>query len=328
MILAGALAAARLFGQQNGAATNVGAPTLGYVFDRLENALRPIQGVPGAALTGAPLALGFAAVQAAVSGDGEVALLVSRGTLEVNVVNLRQPTAAGRIPIPGRAAGVYLSPRGSAAAIVDANRSLVLVSGLTSSMVVGQPIPIGGFPSAVALTDDGNFAIVAFSGVSELLVVGQNGSRFTIPTPGLVSVLAFAPGSDNLLASGPDNTVWLIRQATSNPALAAVAGSGDGIASAAALAFTSDGKTGLVANAGNGTIAILDLTTGTTSAIPCACVPAVLDRLAAPGWFRLNEASDGPLWVLDANSGRILFVPPPADRARGKINRDASLEKQ
>jgi len=47
--------------------TTLGGPRLGLVFDRAAGGLRPIGGIPGAAITGEPLALGFTISRAEIS---------------------------------------------------------------------------------------------------------------------------------------------------------------------------------------------------------------------------------------------------------------------
>ena len=113
ILLSACLAACSLYGQ----AGRLAAPLSGFVFDQSAHALRRIQGIPGAALVGAPVEFGFAVSAAYVAphldsvfvlaGDGQAHLfrLTADAPLESAVDSLGAPSR------------VVFSPSGSAAVL-------------------------------------------------------------------------------------------------------------------------------------------------------------------------------------------------------------------
>lgn len=286
-------------------------PPLGFVLDN--HALRPILGIPGASVLGSPLDLGFSINEAVVAGNGQYALAIAALGRQVRLIRLTEPVSAAPLPIVGRALGVFVSPRGTAAAITTVEGSVVFLTRLTAESPEVVQFPIASRPSALAVTDDGRFILAADSDTQNLLLVGRDGSRTSIAAPGHVSALAFRPSAYDALATGPDNTVWWIKTPLSDPSFTPIAGLDDGIQSPAAVAFSQDGRRAAVANAGNDTISIVDLQSGVKSSVSCACRPVRLEPLASPGFFRVNETSERPLYIVDTSSPRILFVPPASE---------------
>lgn len=58
----------------------------------------------------------------------------------------------------------------------------------------------------------------------------------------------------------------------------------------------------------------LDLESGEKLTVQCPCAPTNLTRMPGGVIFRLNEVSNGPLWLVEVeDSGlRAVFVPPDA----------------
>jgi YVTN family beta-propeller protein len=86
-----------------------------------------------------------------------------------------------------------------------------------------------------------------------------------------------------------------------------LAGPEQGIASPVAVSLA--GNRAYVANAGSGTVAVIDVEATKSTTVACGCRPSTLAPLAG-GALRLNEPGDGPLWVLDDRGGpRPYFIP-------------------
>lgn len=309
IVLIGTLSLCRAAQPASSPASVKTVPPLGHVLDSSIHALRPILGIPGAALIGAPLDLGFSIREAAISGTGEYALAISDAS-QLHLIHLTESPSAVAVPIAGRPQAIYISPLGTAAAVLTMEGSLAFLTELSGATPRVDQLQIGSSPVAVAVSDDGRFALLASSNEQELVLVGRDGSRITLPTPGRISALAFQPLGHAALAAGADNVVWLVHPTTLAPSFLPVAGPGDGIRAPAAVAFTLDGKRAAIANSGNGRVAVVDLHSGTKWSVGCSCRPIRLETLALPGFFRISELSAQPLFLVDTNSRRVLFVPP------------------
>src|SRR5579884_2063173 len=78
--------------------SKVGVPSMGFVYDGSQSAIRPILGLPGAAIVGAPLDPGFAVARAAVAAQRQFVLAASGddGRARVIVVQDRPDRAPRR----------------------------------------------------------------------------------------------------------------------------------------------------------------------------------------------------------------------------------------
>jgi hypothetical protein len=284
-----------------------GVPVVGYALDASAHAIRAILGIPGAAILGDALNVGFPIRRMVTGNAGAYAIAVTADTNEARLIELKAPfrvTPLEGITNPGV---ISVSPAGTAAAIYNQDGTLELLTGLTAAKLQRKELRLEGPPVALAVTDDGNFALVAFANPDRLILAGQDGARISIPAPGTISALGFRPDAYDALAATTDNRIWSLPQSSLN--FLPVAGPEDGISDPISLAYTPDGRRTIVSS-GSGLITILDLAAGTASTVRCACHPAKLEQLASPRLFRLNELSDEPLFMLDADSGRVLFVPP------------------
>src|SRR5215471_3188556 len=104
----------------------VGVPVLGYAFDAGAGAIRPLRGIPGAALLGDPLDLGFSPSSAVIAPGQGFALALSQDG-PVRVVSLGAKTTAlpldGAIATPDR---MLFSPSGASALLIAGNRAQVV----------------------------------------------------------------------------------------------------------------------------------------------------------------------------------------------------------
>jgi hypothetical protein len=136
-----------------------------------------------------------------------------------------------------------------------------------------------------------------------------------------ITAMAFVVGHTALVADGVRNQVYRVRAATTSAEIEVMAGPKEGINGPVALAVSRDNLHAFVANAKSGGIVKLDLTEKTAvEKISCGCTPAVLERLGADDLFRLTEASERPVWVLDASAqkSRVVFVPVDLPRSSAK----------
>src|SRR5262249_24194041 len=136
--LAFASLAALLEAQSQG---TISGPVAGYVCDKASQALRPVVGLPGASLLGAPLSFGYNVTAAFVAPTVDSALAVaadgSTHMFQIQGGNLQEVSVDG-LPAAGLGFTVVFSPSGKAAALYAGN-SVQVVTGLPNSpMVAGN----------------------------------------------------------------------------------------------------------------------------------------------------------------------------------------------
>jgi hypothetical protein len=282
-----------------------GAPAMGYAFDREAHGLRPIRGVPGGATIGDPLDAGFRIDQAAVSSQQGYALAITGGA--VRLVQFKSGLTATDLPVTGVARAVYVSPQGSAAAVLS-DGWLGFVTGLTGSSPQIAGLAVNIQPVDAAISDDGAYLLAALADGSAA-VFGKDGTRTSLAMPGPVSRVAFRPGSTDALAASTDDRVWLVQQTLIAPVISLIAQSADGIAGPVGLSFVPGTNRAVIANSGTGALHSVDVVSGARSTIPCSCKPVQLEAMASPGVFRLTTALTEPQYLFDGRSGQTFFVP-------------------
>jgi len=297
------LAACSLYGQ----AGKLAAPSSGFVFDRSAQALRRIQGIPGAALVGAPVEFGFAVSAAYVAplldcvfvldGDGQAHLfrLTADAPLERAVDSLGAPRR------------VVFSPSGSAAALYSPG-SVQVIKGLPDAPAVSATISLHRnlrarrpLPDTLAISDDGAYLLYGTGGPIELIGVAGNSRQIMAG-----ALAAFAPGGHDAAVISSGKLILF-----QDIAGAATERSFDGIETPSAAAFSPDGQKLFVASATGRAVTTIQVATGDRSALACDCAPSALTPMGSV--FRLNELGSEPLWLLDTASERgLVFVPAPA----------------
>jgi hypothetical protein len=287
---------------------SMNGPVLGLVFDRDAGALRPLLGVPGSSMLGAPLdgASGLresAAASYALAIDSEgVAAVV---------------TAAGRRPLSIAAKGATraaVSPGGSAAALYFADSG-------TAQIFIGMPdapqslrtVTLESAPVRMALSDDGATLLATIRSGRGEVVDSYQGSQAAqvFYSARRISGLAFMPGSSAAIVAEP-NAVKVV-----SPEFGAQAIGGQDLAEIVAVAASADRSRVFIAMR-SGRIVMHELASSSETSLACACEPAVLTPLRGNAVFRLNEMDNGPLWLLDADAPqpRISFVAVPAEGSR------------
>jgi hypothetical protein len=281
-----------------------GAPTLGYVFDRGSHAVRPILGIPGAATVGRPLDLGFSIKDAVVSSEQGYAI-VSAGT-GVHLVRWNGGISTVNVAAVGSVGALYMSPRGTAAAILT-DGWIGVLTGMRQGTPQVTGLPLNSQPVAAAVSDDGAYVLAAHSDGTTILL-GRDGTQTSLATPGPISKVAFRPGSADALVASSDNRVWLVQQTPSSAAFTSIATTRDGVSNPVGLGFLPDGNHVVIAS-GTGSIQTVDVVTGLRSSVSCSCSPVQLERMATPGVFRLTEATAEPQYLFNGATGETFFVP-------------------
>ena len=300
-----------IHGQQR----QVSGPVAGYLFDGA--ALRPIAGVPGGATLGDAISLGVTPGAAIVSPQLDSAIVTaSDGSLHLFRMSGSSATEVTWNGAPHGAERVVYSPSGTAAAIYAAGR-IQVVQGLPNSPQLSfaadaaAPAPErapesgGTRPAAMAVSDDGQWLLVAGQGSVRLL--DASGSTSVLFDVGRAVAVAFAAGAHRAaVLNGAGPTLEVFPDVTSAPSQRMPV---PGFTEPVGIAFSPDGKL-LVAAARSGeAVTVFDVTGGTTAALPCDCVPTGVARMG--NMFRLTDAASGPVWMVDmsASQPRIVFVP-------------------
>jgi len=289
-------------------AQQVRGPVMGFVVDAREHGIRPVLGVPGAAVVGPQLDAAKQIDAVAPSPLGNYVL--------VWVGESRRPALwlpAGELRAldgvtPG-ADSVALSPEGSAAVFYRAGDSrLEVVSGLPDQQgthSIDLALLPGGI-TALAVSDDGALALVAEAG-GAAVVLGAAGelNRYYFERP--VSAMAFAPRTHDAVVAAGAEAVLLrgVEQPTARTSLTVSA-----LGTVTAAAIAGDGRVFLAAA---GSRKLATVVPGETPAIvECDCVPEGLFRMNDTSNYRLSGYAGGTMRVLDASvtPPRIVIVPP------------------
>lgn len=301
-----AAGAAALAAQQG----SVSGPVAGYVFDAPARALRPVVGIPGAAYIGTALDAGWPIANAWIAPRQDVAAALAQdGSLHFFRLDAGRVSELPAGDVAGTPESVAFSPSGTAAALVfggqaqlvtglpDAPRRAALLD-LAQARRSGEPgrrsVPARETLS-MAVSDDGTLLLVG--GGSQVRIFDAGGGSRTILESAGGALVAFAPGGHDGAAAASDGGVVMFRDlagAAERQALGTVP-------SPSGLAFASDAV--LVASPSG--VVRLDLSGGARNEIACRCAPSGLVPMGAV--FRLNEAGQGPLWLLDG--ARTVFVP-------------------
>ena len=325
--LAGVAALAPAAAQTTGA---IDGYTLGFVFDSRSAGLKPLVGIPGAAMLGAQLDAGLPIRQAFVSPRQNFAVaLTDSGAVLAALHSATDRPAMAPLGFDSSAARVVaLSPDGSAAAFYSDGEAIIrVVTGLPDAPAVARSVPAGAVPGTVrllAITNDAAQLVAAAdtADAGSLVRIDTDGGVRTLANPAHASALQFIGGSNDLLvADDVADTVAVIQDVPGAAAWQPLAGSADGVAGPIGLNVSLDGNRIVVANARAGNILVLNANgvaggppTGTYA---CPCTPAGLYRLNGNAVYLLNGVSDnGPLWIFDGDSvtPRVVFIPAASDQ--------------
>jgi hypothetical protein len=301
-------------------------PITGFVFDAKSQTIRPIQGLPGASLLGTAVTLPFSLRQAEIAPGGRFALAAVQG--DDDRVHLvadldRADTRIHRLDTP-MSERITFSANGASAVLWNPQSDRFrVISGMPERPELKTPFSIPGLPgsmTAVAVTDDGTALLVSVSDGE------RKGGLYRVSTDGgetpqadfLLSLeqgvaITFLNGDREAIAADAGSArVFHIRDLAGAREVLLLAGAGDGVDKPAAISQTVDGRRILVVNTGSRNILMIDLSGGEamrTISVPLG--PTRCDRMLSASVFRLNDGTQGPLYLLDLEdgSGVSFFVP-------------------
>jgi len=297
-------------------------PRMGMVFDSSIRAIRPILGIPGAAVMGDPLKTSLDLRKVSISPQQDYALAAQGEHNQIAVLRFDHAPMTST-PVPGTHNGpdqMVFSPGGRVAAVhyKDGNRIQVL-GGLPGSPKVMEELYLsaGALPSALAVGDDNT----VLAGVGDSVYwVTHSGEVPLLKGVSKVSAIALTTARLALVADSTSQ-IHRLQNVTTGLETDILAGPAQGIAAPVAVAISSDSRSAFVANGKSGMVAILDLRgKAPVHKIACGCKLTGLDRLDGDNLFRLTEPSKQPMWVLEASAKetRVVFVPPALARSSSK----------
>jgi hypothetical protein len=300
---------------QNGA---VGVPGLGFAQDSRSNQIRPIYGVPGAAVLGdaAGSSTGFS--YSAISPRHDLALAVSTADRQVYAVRLQ---GDGTFAIPGADAApsqIVFSPLGRAAVLVGDR--LQALTGLPASLTLTDL----ALPSsteevgAIAIADDAQLVLLASkaAGSDRVWLLVPGAAPFPLPFSGPVAAAAFRPDSHDVIAASPAGDIYLIRNPGPGAEVRLVYAGDERTLGPVAIRLSADGGHAYTANS-KGILSTVDLLAGSAVSAACQCLPTGLYPMHSDSLFRVTEITDAPMMLFDASSSvpRVWFVPPDGGSA-------------
>lgn len=282
---------------------SVAGPSLGLLYDASARSLHRVNGVPAAALLSDALPGGDGLAWLAAAPGGDYALGVSEQTGSLELV-----TATGRASLealPAGVAAVRFSPTGRAALLLLEGRAVAAkLSG--ASLEAGWEFATES-GTALTVSDDGQAALALSEG--RLALHHADG---TVEHPALeqARAAAFVEGSHDMVALTEEAGVAFVQRGGEWARVALP----DGLARPVAVAATADY---LLAVSEDGLLARVSGDGTAVETIACACTATTLVRMGRAHLYRLNEAGDGPVWLLDASEAqpRILFLPPVVKEA-------------
>jgi hypothetical protein len=314
-------------------------PMLGLAFDRTAKVIRPLWGVPGSALSGAAVDVGFEIADAQVTRNS--AVVVSTGGA-VYFVRIQNGTAQG-LPtnVAPHPSAIAISANGSHAALYYRDEGSITILKLNEGAQVDKTAPAPQGADAVAISDDGQALAIAVNttpgcsptgrrpggmrshapahdacaaaGGSGLQVMNRTGQWSTIAQRAHISSLAFLPSSTDLVyADERRGIVAVVRAVLGQPTTQILLDRDRRMPSPAAVQPGPGLR--VVAGSRDGAVAILDTAGGEPTFLTCGCEPTrVAPVRGAHDLYLLNDFAGGIVWMLDAAKSRLLFVPPEND---------------
>jgi hypothetical protein len=294
----------------------VATPALGFAFDGSRGAIRPIFGMPGAALLSDPIDAGFPILSAAISPHHNFAIAASANSslslllFQSSGVGLQSLDNA--MTAPDR---IIFSPTGRAALLYQNSGRLQTVSGLPDSPAVQEwSMPaLAAVPAAIAISDDGALLVLSGGGDDSdpVWLLAADGSSSQLPLPGSTAALSFRGNSHDFLAVLANGDLYVVRNAGASADYRVLHFDGGGSSGPAAVRFSSNGTRAYTATS-SGNLSVIDLDSGSIATVSCGCSADRLEPLKLPNLFRVTSASSSPLMLFDvsASAPRVWFVPP------------------
>jgi hypothetical protein len=306
---------------------SLSGPSLGFFFDPQAQTIRNLRGIPGSAVAGESLALGYPVANAVFSPAQDYALATG-GDGSINLIVLGGPTITTQVvtAVPSAPDHIVISPAGQAAAFAYGT-SVKVLTGLPGSLdqVANQVVDIDmsalpSTPSGLAVSDDGAVLLVSIPGDPQssspggVFAFNRDGSGPRFLARQAASDVSFIGAShDALITDGNANSVTALQDAGGAATLQWIFVD-DRLPAPSVARVSMDGQRVLVGSVGsakNGTIALLNRDGSAPLFLACACSPNQMAPLSG-SIYQLTDTASGLLWIMDLTQDpRLLFVPIP-----------------
>jgi outer membrane autotransporter protein len=187
--------------------------------------------------------------------------------------------------------------------ISNSGESDVSVINTTSKTVIGSPIPVGNFPTGVAITPDGRFAYItnqdAIGTVSIIDAAGKTVLPGTIPVGSFPLGVAVTPNARFAYVANGNDTVSVIDVGNNSAPIATIPlGTGT---EPFGVAVTPDGQFAYITNFGNNTVSVIATATNTVvgSLIPVGSSPQGVAITPDGRFAYVTNFGDGTVSVIN-----------------------------
>ena len=311
----GLLAAGFALCAAGAADSGINGPISGFVLDGRSRAIRPVNGIPGAALLGAPAAIPFEVQAAAVAAGHDYALVVDESGRVMLARGLASaaPAVTAVTDAIGGVSRMALSENGSSAVLYSADGArLQVVTGLPDQARAEAPADASGLGSeitALAMDDSGKRA---FAGTASGVYALSGGALTRLAGGHEVSAIALLNGGrDVAFASKGADEIVLVRDAAGAANVEILGSAAAGVNRPVGLQPADGGRQLWVANAGANAALVFNLAEpGAPVSIDLPGAPTRCDRLNGRSVLVFNEAGAAPLLLVDwAQERNVYFVP-------------------
>lgn len=303
------LCSVRASSADGGLSSNIRIPSLGIVYDN--GTVRPILGMPGAAILGAPLDLGFPVENAATAAQQDYALATSAGDHRLRLVRMQDGSTVVRTLLDAMVSPDRIIPSASGRAAVVYSRAtarLQVISGLPEAPVVSREFTTAGLAVNLAVSDDGKSVLLVAGGqdAGSAWLLNTDTGKFELQLQDATAAICFRPDSRDALAVSRSGEIYLLGSGGMSK-FGLIPTTADPVA----IQASPDGARAYVAYT-DGTLAVIDSGAGTVQTMSCNCKPTGLNPVKLSKMYRINEPSDSTLLLFDASAAgpRIWFVPP------------------
>lgn len=300
-------------------------PVSGFVFDGRTRSLRPVNGLPGAALLGEPVRLTVPIQYAVASRNGNFALAAGSGVQPqiflIRGLDGESPQMISLGVLASSVENLVLNEPETVAALYSRDaQSIMVITGIPDSPAVARVIDVSSLPgalTALAVSGGGAEVLVGMadeaSGAVYLLRNSPSGQDMRLlqamPWPSGVAFLH--SGADAVASDRTSNRIVLMRAIRDSAERLVLADADSGIQSPSGVQALNDGNAIVVVNSGNDTVTIINLESGpATSTISVPGHATRCDKMGGGSLMVLNEPGSAPLLLLDFDRGpRVSFVP-------------------
>lgn len=316
------LFAALLLGAGTAAASGINGPVSGFMLDARSRALRPVNGLPGAAVMGAPLAIPFQVQLAAVAPRRDFALAAgfddNAQVVLVSGLSAAAPAVSSIAGVIGGVTRIALSAGGSAALLYSASSAqLQTLSGLPDNPRAGAAIDVSGLGDAITAlaVDDTGAVLVVGTGSQDagaVYLIPADGAAARLAPAHNVSALVLLNGArDVAFASNTSNEIVRVSNIAGTISAQIVGSANDGVSNPVGLAAAKGDSELWVANAGSSSLLVFNLAQpGPPESIDLPSAPTRCDVLNGRSMLVLNDVGQAPLLLLDPEADRAVYFVP------------------